>query len=171
MPDYDRHIRRGHPITFGLIIAIAIIELAITSWLVSRFNAHHNYFSTDERDRTRFLLFASIWTIFFSFLYMLLFLHSASSGSVLTSVGSHGVFMFITWIFWTAGAAAITQTLGGGLNCGYVLGVTYCDQLNAAEAFAWIEFILFTFALVVVTIRGVASTRRGDGFRGQMVSV
>ncbi|KAI0347858.1 hypothetical protein BDW22DRAFT_1349932 [Trametopsis cervina] len=169
MVDYDRHIRRGHPITFGLIILFAIIELAIASWLVSRFNAHHNYFSTDERDRTRFLLFTSIWTIFFSFLYMLLFLHSASSGSVLTSVGSHGVFMFLTWIFWLAGAAAITDTLNGGLNCG--TGVIYCDQLNALEAFAWVETVLVTFALVVVTLRGVSSSRRGDGIRGQMVSV
>lgn len=28
--------------------------------------------------------------------------------------------LFLTWIFWVAGAAAITATLGGGLNCSYV---------------------------------------------------
>ena len=28
--------------------------------------------------------------------------------------------LFFTWIFWVAGAAAMTQTLGGGLNCAYV---------------------------------------------------
>ena len=28
--------------------------------------------------------------------------------------------MFMTWVFWLSGAAAITQALGGGLNCGYV---------------------------------------------------
>ncbi|KAI0803299.1 hypothetical protein BC629DRAFT_118256 [Irpex lacteus] len=169
MVDYDTHVRRGHPIVMGLLIVFAIIELAVSAWLVSRFNAHHNYFSTDERDRTRYLLFTSIWTVFFSALYSLLFFHSAANGSVLTSVGSHGVFMFLTWVFWLAGAAAITDTLNGGLNCG--TGVTYCDQLNALEAFAWIEFVLTTFAMVVITLRGVASTRRGDGFRGQMVSV
>ena len=43
------------------------------------------------RDRTRFLLFVSTWTIVFSILYVLLFLHSAATGSVMTSVGSHGV--------------------------------------------------------------------------------
>lgn len=66
--------------------------------------------------------------------------------------------MFVTWIFWIAGAAAITDTLGGGLNCSFVFtvilcgdsspdvptlihrtGITYCEQLNALEAFAWIE--------------------------------
>ncbi|KAI0095124.1 hypothetical protein BDY19DRAFT_916383 [Irpex rosettiformis] len=169
MVDYDPHVRRGHPIVMGLIIVFAIIELSISAWLVARFNSHHNFFSIDERDRTRFLLFASIWTIFFSFLYSLLFFHSASSGSVLTSVGSHAVFMFITWVFWLSGAAAITSTLNGGLDCGK--GTTYCGQLNALEAFAWIEFVMTTFALVVITLRGVASARRGDGFRGQMVSV
>jgi hypothetical protein len=30
--------------------------------------------------------------------------------------------MFLTWIFWLSGAAAITAALGGGLNCGYVYG-------------------------------------------------
>ena len=65
--------------------------------------------------------------------------------------------MFLTWVFWLAGAAAITDTLGGGLNCGCVVfaifphvrrsnrdmtsrdAVTYCGQLNALEAFAWVE--------------------------------
>lgn len=26
----------------------------------------------------------------------------------------------ITWVLWTAGAAAITASLGGGINCSYV---------------------------------------------------
>lgn len=66
-------------------------QLAIAAWLTSRFNAHHNYLSVTVRDRTRFLLFTSAWTIVFSFLFMILFLHSAANGSALTSVGSHGL--------------------------------------------------------------------------------
>lgn len=52
---------------------------------------------------------------------MALFLHNAADGSVMTSVGSHLGFLVLTWIFWTAGAAAITASLGGGHNCRYVL--------------------------------------------------
>lgn len=50
--------------------------------------ARHDYFSLTERDRVRYTLFASIWTVVFSFLYLVLFMHSAT-GSVLTSVASH----------------------------------------------------------------------------------
>jgi len=166
---FDTHIRRGHPIVFGLIVFFGIIELAISAWLVSHFNKHHNYSSTSERDRVRFLLFSSIWTVVFGALYVVLFLHSAT-GSIATSVLSHGIFLFFTWIFWTAGAAAITSSLGGGLNCSTQNTFVYCGQLNALEGFAWAIWIVVTFAILIVFIRGVTAARRGDGLRGHLVS-
>jgi hypothetical protein len=76
--------------------------------------------------------------------------------------------------------------LGGGLNCSNQNEFSYCGQLNALEAFAWIEWfviffvsipiingaidrILATLALVVVLIRGISASRRGDGYRGSLV--
>ncbi|THH08350.1 hypothetical protein EW145_g2766 [Phellinidium pouzarii] len=172
MVDYDRHIRRGHPVLFGLIVLFAIIEGSISSWLASRYGRHHNFPSTAVRDRTSFLAFTSWWTVLFGILYIALFLHSASSGSVLTSVGSHGLFLVITWIFWTAGAASITSALGGGNNCSNIdFPLLYCNQLNAEEGFAWVVWIFVSLALLVVLFRGCASTRRGDGLRGQLVTV
>lgn len=66
----------------------------------------------------------------------------------------------------------------------------YCGQLNALEAFAWIEWcavfslaclvecvlialryrILTTFALIVLLIRSISSGRHGDGMRGGVVA-
>lgn len=99
-------------VVFGLIIFFSIIEvrrpplahvwhalheahtgtaqLADSAWLVSRFNLRHDYLSTAVRDRTRFLLFTSCWTIFFSLFYFALFIHSPTGG-ILTSVLSHAV--------------------------------------------------------------------------------
>jgi len=165
---FDTHVRRGHPITFGLVIFFSIIELAISAWLVSRFNKNHNA-TKSEQDRVRFLLFASIWTVVFGALYMGMFLVSASE-SVLTSVLSHGIFLCVTWLFWTAGAAAITSTLGGGLNCSKQNPFVYCGQLNALEGFAWVIWILITFAIVIVFLRGISAARRGDGLRGHLVA-
>ncbi|OBZ68459.1 hypothetical protein A0H81_11482, partial [Grifola frondosa] len=130
------------------------------------------------------------WTIFFSLFYLALFLHSASEGSVLTSVLSHGIFLFITWVFWLSGAAAITNSLWWrtelqASHTSYVAmrihlsdydssshsgQPVYCGQLNALEAFAWITWVFVTFALFIVFLRGIASTRRGDGVRGQLVT-
>ncbi|KAH8120033.1 hypothetical protein DFH11DRAFT_1557913 [Phellopilus nigrolimitatus] len=172
MIDYDRHVRRGHPVVFGLIVFFAIIEGAIASWLAARYSSHHNFPSTAVRDRNGFLAFTSWWTVLFGICYIGLFLHSASTGSVLTSVGSHGLFLFVTWVFWTAGAASITAALGGGNNCSKIgFTLAYCNQLNALEGFAWVVWIFVTIALLVVLLRGCASTRRGDGLRGQLVTV
>lgn len=64
----------------------------------------------------------------------------------------------MTWVFWTAGAAAITAAYSGGLDCSYVIFlvfyrditkncfanrrdiVAYCGQQNAQEGFAWVEW-------------------------------
>jgi len=166
---FNDHVKRGHPIVFGLIIFFSMIELAISAWLVSHFNKHRNYTDRSENDRTRFLLFASIWTLFFSVGYTVLFWIAPSS--VLASVASHGIVLFFTWLFWTAGAAAITAELGGGLNCSTQNTFVYCGQLNALEGFAWVIWVLVTFAIIVVFIRGVTAARRGDGFRGPLRSV
>ncbi|KAJ7684383.1 hypothetical protein DFH06DRAFT_1027258 [Mycena polygramma] len=164
----DAHVRRGHPITFGLIILFGLIELALSAWLTSRFNMLHNERSLSERDRVRFALFTSIWTVVFSGLMLVLFWHS-SDGSILTSVLAHLVFLGFTWIMWTAAAAAVTEMLGGGLNCKLQDSYVYCNQLNALEGFAWLEWLLVTFAIIVVLVRGIAAARRGDGYRGSLV--
>lgn len=53
---------------------------------------------------------------------------------------SHFHSLGFTWIMWTAAAAAITEMLGGGLNCKLQDTFVYCNQLNALEAFAWVEW-------------------------------
>ncbi|KAF5385107.1 hypothetical protein D9615_000958 [Tricholomella constricta] len=164
----DDHIRRGHPILFGLLLVFSIIEMSISAWLTSRFNAHHNYRNTSERDRVRYALFASIWTIIGSSLFLILFIHSAT-GSIMTSVAAHLIFLILTWIIWIAAAASISAMVGGGLNCPTQTIFVYCGQLNALQAFAWIIWILVTFMLIVVIFRGISAARRGDGYRGGLV--
>ncbi|CAE6470552.1 unnamed protein product [Rhizoctonia solani] len=137
------HVRRGHPITFGLLIFFGIIDGAIATWLTARYKQHHNWLSISVRDRTHLLLFTSWWTVLVS---------------------------GITWVFWTAGAASITASMGGGINCSRVAEeVVYCNQLNALMGFAWVEWVLTTFAIFVVIICAVRSARRGDGTRGALV--
>lgn len=51
-----------------------------------------------------------------------------------------------------AAAAAITQTLGGTLNCGVQTHIVYCGQLSALEGFAWIIWC------VVVSLRHMMLT-------------
>jgi len=163
---YSSFLKPGYYIFFVLIIFIAIIELAISAWLTSRYNSRHNFLSTTERDRVRFLLFCSIWTTFLSPIFPVVL--SSESLEVLSSVAAHLVFLFLSWVFWLSGAAAITQSLSGGFNCSHHHFV-YCGQLNALEAFAWIEWVLLTFAFVFVIVLAVRAGQRGQGYRDPVV--
>ncbi|KAF8273856.1 hypothetical protein EI94DRAFT_1563114 [Lactarius quietus] len=142
-----------------------ILQLSISAWLTSRYNSHHNFLSTTERDRVRFLLFCSIWTTLLSPIFPVVL--SLESLEVLSSVAAHLVFLFVSWVFWLSGAAAITQSLNGGLNCGD--HIIYCGQLNALEAFAWIEWVFLTFGFVFVIVLAVRAGQRGQGYREPVV--
>jgi len=165
----DAAVRRGHPIMFGSIILFSIIEMCIAAWITARYNSHHNFPTVGIQARVRYVLFLTIWTILFGTAYMTMFL--LSPDGLFTSVFSHWVFLTITWILWVAAAAALTQTLGGALNCSVQTKFVYCGQLNALEGFAWLIWVLLTFTLCFVLYRGIVAARKGDGLRGGLVSV
>ncbi|KAL7412435.1 hypothetical protein BDY24DRAFT_392909 [Mrakia frigida] len=163
----EDHVRRGHPITFGVLIIFTIIEGAISTWLVSTYNKNGNYPGREVRDRSRFLCFLSWWTLFFSILYLVFF--QIANSSPVASIASHGTWIIITWIMWTVGAATITATFKGGLNCGIEDALLHCGQLNALEGFAWVNWIIMTFLLVVIILLGARGLRRGDRFSGGLI--
>jgi len=165
---YDDHVRRGHPVLLIFIILCAIVEGVITSWVTAMYNDHNNFFSFAERDRIRFLVFTSWWTVVITFCYVMFFLASVP-GSMVTSVASHGTFLFITWVFWLAGAASVTASFAGGFNCA-LPGPAYCNELNVILAFAWLIWALFTIALFFASYRGFTAVGRGGSFRGPMLT-
>lgn len=126
------------------------LQLAISAFLVARFNSNDNASSITERDRTRYVLFASIFTLVFSPFFLSFFL--LSSSNILVSTGSHLIFLGLCWVIWTAAAAAVTDMLGGGLACGAQDTYVYCGQLNAMEAFAWILWYVSGLAFSVFLI-------------------
>ena len=95
----------------------------------------------------------------------------------------------LTWIFWLAAATALTQALGGALNCNIIEDkFVYCGHLNAMEGFAWLIWFVFlltlqgnkltivyrlmlTLMLFFVAIRGILGARRGDEVTAPMVEV
>ncbi|KAI0005560.1 hypothetical protein BJV74DRAFT_762072, partial [Russula compacta] len=135
-------------------------QLSISAWLSARYNTHHNYLSTTERDRVHFLLFCSIWTTVLSPIFPTLLL--LESANILTGIAAHVIFLFLSWVFWLSGAAAITDSLGGGLDCN--LHYVYCGQLNALEAFAWMEWVLLMVGFIYALVVAVRAVRGGEGY-------
>ncbi|TEB32543.1 hypothetical protein FA13DRAFT_1687274 [Coprinellus micaceus] len=164
----DSAIRRAHPVLFGSIVLFSLIEMCISAWLTARYNSRHDYPFGAVRTRVRYILFCSIWTALVGAIFMILFLVT-SAGSIMTSVAANFIFLAITFILWIAAAAAITESLGGGLSCSHQNFFAYCGQINAVEGFAWLIWILVTITLIMVIIRGIAAARSGAGYGGGLV--
>ncbi|GAC93488.1 hypothetical protein PHSY_001053 [Pseudozyma hubeiensis SY62] len=133
MVDSSAIVRRAHPITFGLFVFVSFIVAVIASTLVADYNSHNNAPTMGINNATRFLLFAG-----------------------------HGVAIFLTWIFYLAGAAALTDRTGGSFNCadkGYPF--PYCNSTKALMAFAWIGWIILTLMLAGVAAIGAGAFRGG----------
>ncbi|KAK8858478.1 hypothetical protein IAR55_002705 [Kwoniella newhampshirensis] len=165
MVDANPHIQRGHPIFFGLLTLFALIEGCVTSWLVSRYNDHDTYPSHSYRDRLKFLVFVSWWTFVFSAGYIAAFLLAYES--FFSTIASHLGWIALTWILWLAGAASFTAANGGGHSCSNS-SLIYCNQLEATEAFAWIEWILITLMFGATAAIAFMSVRRGDRLTGPL---
>ncbi|KIJ94604.1 hypothetical protein K443DRAFT_125158 [Laccaria amethystina LaAM-08-1] len=165
MPDF---LRWAYPLFFSIIIVFAIIELSISAWLVAKYNAHHNFTHRSLRTRVRYTLFVSIWTVLFGTISLIIFLMGPVV-SILTSVATHAIFIFMTWVLWVAAAAAVTQSVGGNLHCSTQTEFVYCGHLNALIAFAWMIWIFLSFLLVAIIVRGVIVVRKGDGYSGGLV--
>jgi hypothetical protein len=98
--------------------------------------------------------------------------------------------LFVTWVFWLAAAAALTQSLGGALDCHTQTEFVYCGQLNALSGFAWLIWfvsvspyiclthkliivyrVVLTFMFLFVIIQSIMRMRRGEGVASPMVEV
>jgi len=158
----DPFIRIGYPVTFGLVIFFSIVEMCIAAWLTAKYNAHHNYHTSGERARVRYLLFTSLWTIVMGSAYLGVFVIAVNN--IISSIASHALFLFITWALWLAGAAAMTETVGGTLNCSVQTVFAYCGHLNALIGFAWLIFVFLSFLFLFVILRGITSRKNGEGY-------
>ncbi|KAH7101787.1 hypothetical protein BKA62DRAFT_702287 [Auriculariales sp. MPI-PUGE-AT-0066] len=135
------------------MLLFAIVEVALSTHLVSSYNSRPDEAQARSvHIRVRFITFASWWTVllgtvlpmlgwFLTDKYMWLFLY----GNLM--------FLTLTWIWWSAAAAAITASLNGGHNCSALpYNLPHCDTLNAVMAFSWIILLIVTIGLVVAII-------------------
>lgn len=70
------------------------LTLLYTSIVADPYYSDDNYPNNSYRDRIRFLLFCSWWTVVFAAGYLAFFLINA--GSFLVSIASHGIWLALT---------------------------------------------------------------------------
>ena len=90
---------------------------------------------------------------------MILFL--TGIGGPFSSIASHAVFIFITWVFWLSGTDALSSKDGGSCQ----EGVKDCSAVRALQAFGWIGFVVLTAMLGVICFLAFKAFRGGRGFQ------
>ncbi|OAV95342.1 hypothetical protein PTTG_03609 [Puccinia triticina 1-1 BBBD Race 1] len=164
------------PILFSLALLFSVIQFIITAVLVHDYD-DHGYPSGSHRDRLRFLLFTSCWSLLFLPIY--LFANLRLLGHVLSSVASNLGFIALTWLFWLCAAASWTDVLGGTVQCGDLflnnqvidISVPYCGASRAVQAFAWMLWLLFSAALIYITTVAFRAKSHSSGLTGPMRQV
>jgi hypothetical protein len=88
---------------------------------------------------TSFARFASIWTFVTAGLFSLLFLHPTWSRHSISSIGTQGIWLLVTWLFWVVGAGVINGSLPSLINNGICKGIMHCVQLRLLFGVAVVE--------------------------------
>lgn len=143
-------------VLMGIVLVFSIIEGAITGYLVHSYNKHHTYPSHSIRDRVRFLLFCSWWTVVWAIAYIT-FHFTAAAGSVI-GVVLNTLALGATWVFWLGGSAS----LSAAMRHRHYGNTVHHSQLRAGEGFGWATWILLTFDMLVALYVAFDTSRNGN---------
>ncbi|KAI0975184.1 membrane-associating domain-containing protein [Xylaria arbuscula] len=137
------------PIVHIVAAIFSIIELGLTAYWVSLYTTAYGDYSPSS---ISFLVFASVWSLLVLLYIGLTPLYMTSIFHRLAALALN----VITAIFWFAGAIAVAVGFGGPYDC---RGNRACQSAEAAIAFAFFLWALFTFLAVVDSIESLR--RRG----------
>ncbi|KAK2055417.1 hypothetical protein LY76DRAFT_596072 [Colletotrichum caudatum] len=139
------------PLAHIVAAVFSIIELGLTSYVASGYNGYNGWSGWWSRspDVVNFIIFNSVWSLLvlayvgLTPLYMTRLFHKLASLALLV----------ITAIFWFAGAIALAVFVGAP-HCG---ANTFCGSAQAAVAFAFFIWAIFTFLAVLDTLEAMRS--------------
>ncbi|KAI1463258.1 marvel domain-containing protein [Daldinia caldariorum] len=137
------------PIVHIVAAIFAIIELGLTAYLASGYDSWFG-FGGYSPSRVNFMIFNSVWSL-------LVLLYVGVTPLYLTSVFHRLAALAlnaVTTIFWFAGAIALAVFVGGPYSCG---ADTFCGSAEAAVAFGFFLWALFTFLTVIDAIDSLRS--------------
>ncbi|KAI1748897.1 membrane-associating domain-containing protein [Xylaria castorea] len=139
------------PIVHLVAAIFAIIELGLTAYWASLYHSYFG-FGGNSPSTVNFMIFNSVWSIL---VLVYIGLTPLYMTSVFHRLGALAVNV-ITAIFWFAGSIALAVGFGGPYDCH---GVRSCQVAEAAIAFGFFLWAIFTFLAVVDAIESLR--RRG----------
>ncbi|KAI0906059.1 membrane-associating domain-containing protein [Ustulina deusta] len=137
------------PIVHVVAALFAIVELGLTAYWASLYSVGLGSYSPSS---INFMVFNSVWSILVLLYIGLTPLYMTSVFHRLAALALN----VVTAIFWFAGSIAVAVGFGGPYDC---RGSTACSSAEAAIAFGFFLWALFTFLAAVDAIESLR--RRG----------
>ncbi|WYZ43763.1 hypothetical protein EsH8_VII_000199 [Colletotrichum jinshuiense] len=141
------------PIAHIVAAVFSVIELGLSAYVAS---ATGNWWWRSP-DIVNFIVFASVWSLLVLAYVGLTPLYATRLFHKLVSLA----LLVITTIFWFAGAIALAVYVGPG-HCG---ANTVCGSAQAAVAFAFFIWAIFTFLTVLDTLEAMRSRGHNTGVK------
>jgi len=147
---------------FGALIVFSIIVLAIDGNLISKLSySYSNYgFSYAVAAPSWTKLGVAVGVLTFVSLIPLLVIDNLRKGAPTSFVCVELGWLGFLWIMWLATAASTAS----GVYCGGVSGIPVCDEAQAAEAFAflgWLVLMGYWIILLAYTIIAMNNGQSG----------
>jgi hypothetical protein len=138
------------PIAHIAAAVLCVIELGLTAYVAS---AYRGFIFVRSPDVVNFMIFNCIWSLLVLAYVGIVPLYATRLFHKLVSLG----LLAVTTIFWFAGSIALA-VFTGVPECH---GSTWCGSLQAAVAFGFFIWVIFTFLTVIDTLEAMRS--RGHG--------
>jgi len=148
---FTGHLRWWHSSISAVITAFALIEFALSLWIIIVLNRTYGWATHALGDQTRLLCAMSLWTAISSEIFAALVIMESTYRSRAASLLSHGVWTLVTWPCWMGGVIALSRTLTG-LDHSQI-SVGYPTHFRALAVFGWFETVFLTLGLGYVVFR------------------
>ncbi|KAI2604091.1 marvel domain-containing protein [Hypoxylon fragiforme] len=140
------------PIVHIVAAVFSIIELGLTAYLASRYsNTWYGWYGyASSPSRVNFMIFNSVWSLLALAYIGLTPLYLTSAFHRLAALALNA----LTAVFWFAGAVALAVFVGGPYDCA---ADSYCGSAEAAVAFGFFLWAIFTFLAVLDALDSLRS--------------
>jgi len=145
---------------FGALIVFSIIVLAVDGNLISKLSSSYSVYGST------FTVSAPSWTklgvavavLTFISLIPLLAIDILRKGAPTSFVWVELGWLGFLWIMWLATAASTASEV----NCGGVSGIPICDEAQAAEAFAFLAWMILMGYWIILLVYTIIAANNGQ---------
>ncbi|KAF7312654.1 hypothetical protein MIND_00279600 [Mycena indigotica] len=143
-------VRRYSPFFYSFLVMTSLVMIALPSWVLLQYSLQLNYPSKRTVIALRLFLFNACWTSTTSAAFTIFMLHPIYSRHPISSIGTQSIWTLMTWSFWVAGAAVLSNAVPQLFDKTFCDNLVYCGHLQAIQIMSLVEVGALTAGLLVL---------------------